>query len=791
MTEHADFEFLDRIPVNLFICHVGATCYTPVYLSGDLEKRLGMTAQILSELLWRDPAQLVHPDDAGRLSLMLYKGRVAGGLFSEAVRLRQADGDYSWTDLRLNAVLQSGACQFYFTLIDVEKQKENELRLEHTYEELLGVMNNAPSGIIVFGTKNNREPYPSFVSPGMFRLLRGTKEEISSRYGRDFYAAVHPGDREAVIRAVEEAVRNLVPLQLTMRLRAFDGEYLWVDARGSVEAAEGVRNLYLSFTDSSAERQTRELLQHILDLFVRRQYDNLCIVDVPTGSYRVLSLNSDDSSRIPLEGSDYQAAIGRIIQEFVLPGDRARLTDELRPENLRARLAEQEDAELYFSIRIPQGEVRYKKLWLCWVDRDTGQLALVLSDCTELHQQQLAHQKALTEALQAAEQASLAKSVFLSRISHDIRTPLNAIIGFTKISQEQENSAETGACLGKISQASEYLLSLVNDVLDMSRIESGKFTLKDELFELQPFIDDIHAILAPQCAGKRLECRFTPQPGLRQSYIGDRLKLQQVLVNILGNAVKFTPSGGTITFAAEERAAYEGHAMLRFTVRDTGIGIAPEFLPHLFEAFSQEDTSGQTGAGLGLAICKSIVSLMGGSIQVHSSKGKGSEFRIDVQLGIPKTADLPEYTAPVHSDVSRSRFLGRRILLAEDNAMNQEIARYYLEHAGIAVDTADNGQLALDRFSASAPDCYDAVLLDIRMPVLDGIGAARAIRSLPREDAGSIPIIAMSADAFEEDISKSLSNGINAHLVKPIDRELLYETLAVFWGLEKQSTPRA
>ncbi len=777
----------DRLPVGAALFRLDAEGYHALCANEELRDRFALSAEEVAASLSAGGAALTHPEDADRLSLMLYKGGVTGGRFSETVRLRLRGGGYGWTDIRLNAVPEGdGSSLLCFALTDVDAQKENELKLERTYEELLGVMNNAPGGIAVFATRNNREPFPVFVSQGIYRLLRATRREAADRYGRDFRLAVHPDDREGAIRTVEDALRNLSPFRMTLRLLPATGEPIWVDASGTVEAAESQRSIYMSFTDSSADRETQRLLQRILDIFVRKQYDNICLVDGAHRSYRILSFHNADQYAIPAEGDDYESAADAIIGRFVVPAEQERVRAELRLESLIDKLAAQEEAEYFFTIRVPSGSLRCKKLWVRWLDKGDSRLALVLSDYTELRERELEHQQTLLDALEAARQASVAKSVFLSRMSHDIRTPLNAIIGFTRISlDDPANPPDTRERLQKVASASAFLLSLINDVLDMSRIESGKTILKTESFSLSALLDDIRAVTAAQCAEKGLTFRLEKADSLRPCYIGDRLKLQQVLLNLLGNAVKFTPPGGEVSLAAAESGTYDRHALLRFTVSDTGIGISAAFLPHIFETFTQENSegAGQTGTGLGLAICKSIVTLMDGSIRVSSRKGGGSVFTAEVRLAVPET----EEAAPVEASAAipapeRYDFHGRRVLLAEDNQLNQEIARYLLESVGIAVDLASDGAQAVSLFRGSAEGTYDALLLDIRMPVMDGIAAAGAVRALPRADAARVPMIAVSADAFEEDVSRSLSSGINAHLIKPIDRAALYRTLDSFWA---------
>ena len=789
MSEGNDIRYFNDLPACIAIFKDERGELEPVFVNDELITNMGMDPVQLASALASDPSSLVHPDDVESLRLMLYKGGVTGGNFSEAMRLHFADGSYSWMNVRLNAApREDGSFIFSFVLIDINDQKENDLKLEHTYEELLGVMNNTPGGIIVFKTKNNRDPIPDFASPGLFRMLLGTREEIMRLYHDDFYGIIHPDDREKAVRTLEDAIRNLSNFQSSIRLRTFNGNYILVDTSGTVEVTGGQRNLYVACTNASADSKAKLLLKQVLNIFVQHQFDNISVVDLDANTFQLLSTNKRGMDLLPSYGDDYDTAVCKAINRFVIPEECDYAQTQMSRAFLRETLPDRDSFEILMTVNIPGRGLRYKRMWIGWVDKTSNLVSLVMSDFTDIKNQQDEQKRALSDALKAAEQANIAKSVFLSRMSHDIRTPLNAIIGFTEISLADKDSGEaTLERLGKIHSASEYLLFLINDVLDMSRIESGKYILADEPFAMKSFMAEIDAIINTQCAEKGLSYSCETDDNVRSGYIGDRLKLQRVIVNILGNSVKFTPSGGSISMRVSETASYESHAMLRFTISDTGIGISKEFLPHIFDTFTQEKSnqkksvdSPQPGTGLGLAICKNIVGLMGGNINAVSEKGRGSEFTVDVKLGISdETQFADENMQPDdESAIPEYDFSGKRILLAEDNPMNQEIAQYLLETVGFQVEVACNGLIACEMIESHCENYYDAVLLDIRMPVMDGLEAARHIRSMKRSDAGSIPLIALSADAFEEDISKSLSIGIDAHLIKPIDSVQLCSTLA-------------
>ena len=395
-----------------------------------------------------------------------------------------------------------------------------------------------------------------------------------------------------------------------------------------------------------------------------------------------------------------------------------------------------------------------------------------------------ARQGELKEALSAAEQASRAKTAFLNNMSHDIRTPMNAIIGFTTLAKTHlDDPEQVLGDIDKISAASRHLLSLINDVLDMSRIESGRLTLRDEPFSFRELLDEINTVIGGQCADKGLTYEFRVLGDVRASYYGDDLKLRQVLINVLGNAVKFTPAPGTVSFTAEQVAACDNLCTLRFVSKDTGVGMDESFIPKIFDAFSQENDRGEKrygSTGLGMAISKSIVERMNGDIKVESEKGVGSTFTVTVTLrdaGGGALASEPESEAKKTSETEARSLAGLRVLIVEDMEINAELLADLLELEDIESDWAENGKIGVERFEQSEVGWYDAVLMDVRMPVMDGLEATAAIRALPKADAKTVPIIAMSANAFAEDVQRSLLAGMNAHLSKPVDPDKLYETL--------------
>ena len=375
-----------------------------------------------------------------------------------------------------------------------------------------------------------------------------------------------------------------------------------------------------------------------------------------------------------------------------------------------------------------------------------------------------------------ADALSKAKTDFLSRMSHEIRTPMNAISGMTTIAKSVvEDPAKTLDCLQKIESANTYLLSLINDILDMSRIESGKLELSCEAMDLSQLLGDLEALFRAQALEKGLALRFENSRRANAPLLADRLRLNQVLVNVIGNAVKFTDRGAVVVRVDELQA--QPQAVLRFSVADTGVGVEPAALSRIFNAFEQADASTASrrgGTGLGLSISSRLVQMMGGTLEVSSEPGRGSEFFFTLTLDY---APAPPAPAPQQPAPQRD-FRGRTILLAEDNELNREIGQTILEMNGFQVVCAADGREALDLFCGSPAGRFDAILMDIRMPVMDGLEATRRIRTSSLAGARTIPIIALTANAFDEDSKTSIASGMNGHLSKPVQVDRLLALLA-------------
>ena len=685
------------------------------------------------------------------------------------------------------------------------------------------------------------------------------------------------------------------------------------------------------------ELEQRLALQEQLLEQEKQQHRQGNLITALSSDYRsvyYLELDRDEGtcyqSRTDLDGLKtgdkfrYLEAVTNYCNTYVMEPFREEFLRFIQPDNVREGLKNNLVISYRYMIDV-NGKESWETVKFAGVrhpedraDHLVHTVGACFADVDEETRQSLAQTQMLSDALSAAEEASKAKTVFLSNMSHEIRTPMNAIIGLDNIALNDETlSPETRSHLEKINGSAQHLLGLINDILDMSRIESGRLVLKNEEFSISHLLEQINTMISSQCGDKGLEyhCRVNGQ--LADYYIGDATKLRQVILNILGNAVKFTPEGGSVEFEVEPVANFDGKTTLRMIMKDTGIGMDEDFLPHLFEAFSQEDSSSTNrygSTGLGMAITKSIVEMMNGRIDVASEKGKGSKFTVTVTLqdsdrhdaegqktidpgsmtvlvidddpiaceharlvlekvgiaaeiaqsgeeavemvrlrharrdpynlilvdwkmpgmdGVEATRQIRDVVgresaiiiltaykwddvleeavqAGVDSFLAKPLFAtnvleefttamkkrgladdlaakkadlkGRRVLMAEDVAINAEIITMLLGMKEVEVDHAENGLVALEKFEDSEDGWYDAVLMDMRMPEMDGLTAAAAIRALERPDAKTVPIIALTANAFDEDVQQSLQAGMNAHLSKPVEPQHLYDTLAELIG---------
>jgi signal transduction histidine kinase/ActR/RegA family two-component response regulator len=416
-----------------------------------------------------------------------------------------------------------------------------------------------------------------------------------------------------------------------------------------------------------------------------------------------------------------------------------------------------------------------------------GILALLLSlnfhriGTRQLKQQQEESNRMLEAAAQEADRANQAKTDFLSEMARDIRIPINGIVGMVSIARKNPSDSEgLRSCLNNISRASDHLLSLINDVLEMSRIESGRIDISRRPVNIQTIVENCCSIVEGQLPQRNIEFHREFGRLSHVAMLGDELRLRQIFINILGNAVKFTQEGGSISFRMKELESTEQKETVRFEIEDSGIGMSEEFVEHMFEPFSQEageNRADYPGAGLGMAITKKYVELMGGRISASSCPGSGTCICVEMSFEVFDADDMLSQQEPYN-------LRGMSVLLADDNETNRNNAQHMLEEAGIRVVTAVDGKEAVEIFEDSAWDSFDAILMDVLMPNMNGYEATQAIRTGPHPKGAIIPIIAMTSNTYVEDVSAALSSGMNAHVPKPLDAEYLFGVLGQYYHAE-------
>jgi len=630
-------------------------------------------------------------------------------------------------------------------------------------------------------------------------------EEFRKFTGYTFPGLVHPEDIERVERCIRRQINTCGNSldYVEYRITRTDGTIRWIEDYGHFVHSDIYGDVFYVFVEDATERhRTARLAQERLEALEALEHETTALKlvhEILRSGMWTMEFDQQGQMISVFWSPQFRAMIG-YHDEQDFPNVLSSWSDLLHPED-RDRVLKQYYATIddYTGKSLYDAEYRLltKDRGYRWF-RATGKLSRredgtpityvgMFVDITtrkETAEKLEEQHRLLEEALDKAQRASRAKTEFLNNMSHDIRTPMNAIIGFTNLASSHLNDQQlVREYLHKIQAASDHLLSLINDVLDMSRIESNKVVIEETPCSLPQILQNLQAMIQADLELKDLNFHMDDSALVHPYVFCDQLRLNQVLLNTLSNALKFTPAGGNISVSVDERSGDTADAAVyEFCIRDNGIGIAQEFLPHIFEPFERERTStvsGIQGTGLGMSITKNLVELMHGQIAVESQKGVGSAFTFTFPFRLSAPADsqgMPEATA------EPQQLTGCHILLAEDNELNQEIAVTLLEEEGCTVDVAANGAEAVEKVLHSTDVPYDLVLMDVQMPVMDGIEAIMTIRAMENPKLARLPIVVMTADVFEESRQRTLAAGIDGYLAKPIDTGKLFATLQSILG---------
>lgn len=559
----------------------------------------------------------------------------------------------------------------------------------------------------------------------------------------------------------------------------------------AITTSARVRNYFELYKNEVAQKEIRDSFKRVetqMDMF--KSLGNICsslyYIDLKTDSYIELVSYPEMKKLFGYSGGDAGRRMMDFCRTFVVDEYRQKMEEFLDLHSINHKLRNQ---NIISTQLVLEGMEREKREWcevnLISVNRDENQnVVSVLFAVRTVHEQKIREMdqmERLQNALAAAESANKAKTVFLNNMSHDIRTPMNAITGFTGLAQKNLDNPELlRDYLDKISIANQHLLSLINDVLDMSRIESGKICINEKPESITTIINELSTILLDDVGSRKQSLNVDLQGLSDVNVLCDKLRLKQVLLNLLANAVKFTPDGGRIDLLVRETSSSAEVISYRMVVRDTGIGMSEEFLQKLFIPFEREMTStvsGIQGTGLGMSITKNLVDMMGGKLFVKSTRNVGTEITLDLSFKVSSESRNSEGEAAPKKIVDMDLFRGKRFLLAEDNRMNQILVKHLLKDTGVELLIASNGREACDMVAQNEAGHFDLILMDVQMPIMDGYEATRRIRSMGDRNSAKIPIVALTADAFEEDRNFAISVGMNDHVSKPIVADVFFAVL--------------
>lgn len=759
------------------------------YVSDEAAALFGYTVQEFIKKTGGTAAGAVYPPDLNE-ALQHCRNTFAQGKedYSVKYRVQCKDGSLKW-------ILDSGkrvkdetgrysVNSLYLDITDSEKDTREILRQK---ELLNSIYDTVPCGILRF--LDSREEYQMVsMNRAVLKILGyDSEQELLDDWKDGVADHVFAGDRQKIVNSYKKLKRQGDLVRVEYRVCHKDGKIHWVEGLNMIVGMEqGKRLIQRTMLDITERIRLQNQLiqeQEMYRLAMENSSDMMFEYKWKEDVLRVFSPAPAESGK-NIRRIEYEHFTERLCREQLVHEEdiplvitnicRGKCEDfDVRIHNGEKMFPEKK-AFLWFRIRGSMVERDGKPERIVGTMRNIEEIKQALSENTEvLYQNQMA-KEALLEAYEVSKQASQAKSDFLSRMSHDIRTPMNAIMGMALIAEEHMDCMEkVRECIKKIQFSGKHLLNLLNEVLDMSKIESGTLSLNRESVSIEELLYAVTDMLQVEAEAKRQHMKVQKKVLIHDQVRGDSVRIRQIFLNLVGNAVKYTPEGGTIVFSAEEKFIVNGvTGCYEFQVRDNGIGMSREFQTKMFTPFERAEDSRVSkiqGTGLGMAISKNLIQMMNGTIEVESEENKGTCITVILPLKLDEHRKAHGGEEKREADDGVQKLRGVRVLLAEDNELNQEIVQELLTMEGMEVECADNGKEAVEKFQKSEEGVYQVILMDIQMPYMDGYEASRQIRAMERKDAKKVPIIAVTANAFADDVYRVEQAGMNAHLAKPID----------------------
>jgi PAS domain S-box-containing protein len=792
---------INSIPVGIYVYRVDGPQSTLVAVNEAVQKIYDATPGQMAEEYRSLFSQRVHPEDYPALNSTMQAVRTIGSHKSPPFRFFAEDGTWKWLRIEAQTVaMADGTLLVYNVLMDLtaEKQAEEKLAKTHRVQQELykssmeALLFANPQSLCTVRLNLSQNKCAEWYGTSQFVIDTIRSETAEGVIDNISNIIINEADRKkfrqhfdcaALLDAFQKGKKSD---SLRYRRTIEDGSSLWVET--VVNMVENPDTHAIEAVLFSENVNDQVLNEEIIQKSSDAGYDYIATLHVPNQLFQFRYLGNGIPSVFKTRYSDLRRSrplaeiLAYAVQSWVAPDEKAHFLDEFILANMIAHLNQEESYTVTVKSRRLDASEGWKQIRITWLDEMKDRILIQQVDVSEAVQLQ---QKELLERLNTertlrneADKANESKSNFISNVSHDMRTPLNAILGYDRLALETDSAEMRTDYLEKIGAAGKTLLSLINDTLDLQKIENGVTTLHLAPVPCSVVVNGILTAVKPLMEAKKIQFTFDNSKAVMATIYADATRVQEIFINLVSNAVKFTPEGGKVLFSVTCVKETEDTIYDKLVVEDSGVGISKDFLPKIFEPFAQERneaTAGIGGSGLGLSIVKRLIDLMDGCIEVESEPGKGSTFT--VYLTFKKADDLPDGTAAAPAQ-DHDALEGKTILMCEDNWMNREIAKALLEKNGISIVSAVNGEEGVRCFTQSPPGTFAAVLMDIRMPIMDGYEASKAIRASGHPDAKRIPIIALSADAYVGDIQKAHECGMNCHLSKPIDPGQLFRVLA-------------